>query len=90
MTERNRLQRIESKLTRTMLSLGLDSEGNPQGAVSVPKDQFDDIIAALDMYLTLMDTPTQQTDDAKYNSATALYNALIDLRSARWRNNPTS
>lgn len=85
----HRLQRIESKLTRMMLAAGLDAEGNPDGAVSLTRQQFDDVVSVLDSYLQFMDDHDCK-DDARYNEAVAIYNDAVSIRNARWKTNPNS
>ena len=89
-TPDTRLLRIESKLTRLMLGLGMDTEGNPaSGSLVMDKGLTDRVIDTLDLYLDLLnkqeDTSEYRTD---YNEGERLYNQLIDIRNARWDHRP--
>jgi hypothetical protein len=86
----DRVIRIESKLTRAMRGLGMDAEGNPLvGTVLIDEDTTNAILDALDGYMNLMDKHDGVTfvERPEYNTTEALYNKLLDLRNARWKNN---
>ena len=88
--DEKRLVRIESKITRMSIGLGLDSEGNPPIGAVVGKELMDEVIATIDNYLNLLDgrSPTA-IDDAEYDRAESLFNRLVGIRRARWENEKT-
>lgn len=83
-----RLNRIESKLTRLMLGLGMDTEGNPAvGSLVIDKKLTDELLETLDSYLLMIDnqgTITSDEADEKFSQVEALYNKLVDIRGGRW------
>lgn len=88
-SNKDRLVRVESKLTRLMLGMGFDSEGNPASdLLVVDKQTTTEIIDTLDLYLKMMDNLPDQTKeiDEQYSKGEALYNRLIDARRGRWPN----
>lgn len=87
-----RVARIETKLTRLSISLGMEMNGNPPTAIVIDQDLFLDLIGVLDNALCVVDTlDTEHKHDELGDSIEALYNRMITLRNARWPpNNSTS
>lgn len=87
--DNSRLVRIESKLTRLMSSLGLDSEGNPAtGQLVVDTALTAEILLVLDMclnYLPEGDTPEEQQElDVLYGRGDNLLKRLSIIKESRW------
>jgi hypothetical protein len=86
----NRLTRIESKLTRLMLGLGMDHEGNPaKGSLVLDKALADRVLDTLDAYLDELDKRDGVTflPRPEYVAAETLYNQLLSVSEARWPTN---
>lgn len=80
-----RLVRIESKLTRLSIGLGLDSEGNPPTGAVIGKEMMEEIIDSLDRYLDVFDDVFPVgTKESEYNRIQTLYNKLVGIRRSRW------
>jgi hypothetical protein len=83
----DRCIRIESKLTRLMLGMGMDGEGNPaKGSLILDAPLADRVLDALDLLLLELDKRDGITflERPEYAETEALYNQLIDIRNSRW------
>lgn len=81
--------RIESKIHRLMLGLGMDAEGNPaRGSLVIDEAMVERILDALDLGMAAMDARDGVTflERSDYNETERLYNQLVDIRNARWPN----
>ncbi len=82
----NRLTRIESKLTRMMLSLGLDMDGNPSGLMPMDRPTADMLVAVLSDTLAYLDAdPDCDIDERLYLQLETAYNRCLDMRRLRWK-----
>lgn len=85
----DRCIRIESKIHRLMLGLGMDSEGNPaRGSLVIDTELTNRILDALDLLMSELDRRDGVTfvERSDYNETERLYNQLLDIREARWPN----
>lgn len=77
----DRVTRIESKLTRFMLGMGFDHEGNPvEGTLVLSQSMVEDILDAL--WLATREVRTDQQAEVR-----ATYNQLLSMKEGRWPSN---